>query len=75
MLFGPLADEKDLRPCMTASGRERSIRQASKMNAQIALRKAGIGQKLPRRICYLTSTFGTKRTYAALISVGKNLEK
>jgi hypothetical protein len=28
---------------MTAQGRERPIRQASKMNTQIALRKAGIG--------------------------------
>jgi hypothetical protein len=34
----------------TAQGRERSIRQASKMNTQIALRKAGIGQLQPLRL-------------------------
>jgi hypothetical protein len=35
---------------MTASGRERPIRQPSKMTTHLALRKAGIGQLQPLRL-------------------------
>jgi len=40
---------------MTPTGREQPIHQASKMNTQIALRKAGVGQFLPIAAAMQTS--------------------
>ena len=41
----------------TAVGRERSIRQASKMNTQIAVRKAGVGCGFNRWTQHLLSEY------------------